>query len=225
MTMSDTRAAWAMDRIYRRQRHIYDASRKYFLLGRDRLIDGLDLAEGGTVLELGCGTGRNLVAVARKYRAARLYGLDISEEMLRSALRSIDRRGLRTRIVLAQGDAAAFDGARSFGVAAFDRVFISYSLSMIPQWQPVLRRAAGLVAPGGSLHVVDFGQQARLPAWFRVLLLAWLRRFHVEPRRDLFRVLERISAETGGNLYIERLHRDYAWYARLSAPVNRASRG
>lgn len=223
MTTSGTQAAWAMDRIYRRQRHIYDASRKYFLLGRDRLIDGLDVPEGGTVLEIGCGTGRNLVAVAGKYRVARLYGLDVSEKMLHSALGSIDRWGLRTRVVLAQGDAVTFDCARTFGVAAFDRVFISYSLSMIPEWQSVLHRAAGLLTPGGSLHVVDFGQQAGLPIWFRRVLHAWLGRFHVEPRRDLFRVLDRMAVETGSSLHVERLYRDYAWHGRLSAPVRRVS--
>ena len=33
------RHADLMDRIYRRQRHVYDATRKYYLLGRDRLIE------------------------------------------------------------------------------------------------------------------------------------------------------------------------------------------
>ncbi|TIV74063.1 MAG: SAM-dependent methyltransferase, partial [Mesorhizobium sp.] len=32
-----------MDGVYRWQRHIYDLTRKYYLLGRDRLIDGLDV--------------------------------------------------------------------------------------------------------------------------------------------------------------------------------------
>ncbi|TIM21480.1 MAG: SAM-dependent methyltransferase, partial [Mesorhizobium sp.] len=50
-----------MDGVYRWQRHIYDLTRKYYLLGRDRLIDGLDVPVGGTVLELGCGTGRNII--------------------------------------------------------------------------------------------------------------------------------------------------------------------
>jgi S-adenosylmethionine-diacylgycerolhomoserine-N-methlytransferase len=219
MTASHTDAAWTMDRIYRRQRHIYDASRKFFLLGRDRLIDDLEVPVDGTVLELGCGTGRNLVAVADRYPRARLYGLDISEQMLQSALRSIAMRDLQARVVLAQANAVAFDSARTFGVPAFDRIFISYSLSMIPEWQPVLDRAVGLLAPGGSLHVVDFGRQAGLPAWFRRALLAWLGRFHVAPRGDLARVLGRVAAETGGRLHFERLYRDYAWYARLIVPV------
>ena len=71
--------------MYRYQRHIYDLTRKYYLLGRDRLIAGLDVPPGGTVLEVGCGTGRNLVLAARRYPAARLFGLDISAAMLDTA--------------------------------------------------------------------------------------------------------------------------------------------
>lgn len=66
-----------MDSIYRSQRHIYDLTRKYYLFGRDRLIAGLDLLAGGSVLELGCGTGRNLALIARRWPGAELFGLEI----------------------------------------------------------------------------------------------------------------------------------------------------
>ena len=67
-----------MDRVYRHQRHIYDASRKYYLLGRDPMIAGLNPPPGASVLEIGCGTGRNLVKAARRYKNASFYGIDIS---------------------------------------------------------------------------------------------------------------------------------------------------
>ncbi|MDX5362176.1 MAG: class I SAM-dependent methyltransferase, partial [Alphaproteobacteria bacterium] len=76
-----------MDRMYRYQRHIYDLTRKYYLLGRDRAIEGLRLPSRGRLLEVGCGTGRNLLAAHRRYPEARLYGLDISAQMLASAHR------------------------------------------------------------------------------------------------------------------------------------------
>ena len=90
-----------MDGIYRHQRHIYDATRKFYLLGRDHLIDELQPPAGGTVLEVGCGTGRNLAAVAARYPSAQLYGIDISAEMLKSAGRTLHRAGAgsRTRVV------------------------------------------------------------------------------------------------------------------------------
>ena len=47
--MSDTVAmSNLMDRIYRRQRHLYDSTRKYYLLGRDRLIERLSPPPGCT---------------------------------------------------------------------------------------------------------------------------------------------------------------------------------
>ncbi|MDP3319209.1 MAG: class I SAM-dependent methyltransferase, partial [Bosea sp. (in: a-proteobacteria)] len=74
-----------MDAIYRHQRHIYDASRKFYLLGRDRLIDDLAPPEGGSVLEIGCGTGRNLVRIAQAYPGRACFGLDVSSAMLETA--------------------------------------------------------------------------------------------------------------------------------------------
>ena len=40
-------AAEKMDAIYRRQRFIYDATRRYYLFGRDRLIGSLKPPLGG----------------------------------------------------------------------------------------------------------------------------------------------------------------------------------
>lgn len=172
--------ATLMDGIYRGQRHIYDFTRKYYLFGRDRLIDGLDLAEGSTVLEVACGTGRNLDRVERCWPAAALFGLDISSEMLKSA-----HVRLGDRAILARGDATGFDPAALFGRTAFDRVILSYSLSMIPDWRTTLLHALELLAPGGSLHIVDFGDLGGLPSPLRLALRGWLARFHVEPCTDL----------------------------------------
>ena len=67
-----------MESIYSFQRHIYDVSRKHYLLGRDRLLHDLAPPKNGAVLELGCGTGRNLVIAANNHKSANFYGLDIS---------------------------------------------------------------------------------------------------------------------------------------------------
>ncbi|MEZ5774556.1 MAG: class I SAM-dependent methyltransferase [Hyphomicrobiaceae bacterium] len=209
-------AARAMDAIYRSQRHIYDLTRKYYLLGRDRLIAELDPPTGGHVLELGCGTGRNLVLAARRHTDAQLHGIDISQAMLETAAASIKRAGLDRRIRLAAGDASSVDTAAAFGLAHFERVFISYSLSMIPPWRETVGHALSLLAPRGSLHIVDFGDQAELPGWFRSGLRAWLAKFHVEPRADLRDVLAREAATRGLDLRFERLYRDYAQYAVLT---------
>src|SRR5262245_56397490 len=120
LSESSADAALHMDVIYRHQRHIYDATRKYYLLGRDRLLADLAPPEGGTVLEIACGTGRNLVIAARRYPDARYFGFDISAAMLETARASIARAGLSERIAIAPGDAARFTGTDLFGVPSFD---------------------------------------------------------------------------------------------------------
>lgn len=209
----------AMDRIYRRQRHFYDLTRKYYLLGRDELIAGLDAGPGACVLEVGCGTGRNLIVAARRFPAAQFTGLDISAEMLATARSNVARAGLSDRITLAEGDATAFDAAALSGGHGFDRVFLSYTLSMIPEWQAALATAARALAPGGRLDLVDFGQQERLPPAFRAALFAWLGRFDVTPRAALPQVAMGIAAMDGLAGEWQPTRRGYAWTARLVRPA------
>lgn len=211
--MTDIHHGALMDRTYRRQRLIYDATRAWFLLGRDHLIMHLDVPQGGRVLELACGTGRNLDHVARHYPGAQLFGLDISTEMLRSA-----RAKLGGRAALTHGDACAFDGQALFGVSGFDRIVLSYSLSMIPDWLGALDCALEHLAPGGSLHVVDFGTQTRLPAVARNGLNAWLAKFHVTPRHALPAHLRDMADQHGLQLKHTDLFASYAQHAVLTGP-------
>ena len=181
-----------MDEVYRGQRHIYDFTRKYYLFGRDTLIEGLSARPGMRVLEVACGTGRNLAKIGKAWPGVRLYGLDISAEMLKSA-----EAALGGQARLGQGDACSFDPQALLGEAAFDRIVLSYSLSMIPDWEGALGHAAGLLAPGGELHVVDFGDLGGLPGPFARMLRAWLAKFHVAPRADMPMVAARIAAARG----------------------------
>lgn len=197
-----------MDSVYRTQRHFYDATRKYYLLGRDGLIADLAPPPGGSVLEIGCGTGRNLVAVGSAWPQAELFGIDISEAMLETARGSLAKAGVPA--TLAQGDACNFDAAALLGRATFDRVFISYALSMIPEWKAALVQAASCVAPGGRLEIVDFGQQDRLPGLWRRALFGWLAQFHVAPRAELGRMIAGLAAETGSAGHCRSLYRGYA---------------
>jgi S-adenosylmethionine-diacylgycerolhomoserine-N-methlytransferase len=209
-----------MDRVYRLQRHVYDATRKYYLLGRDDLIAGLNPCPGDAVLELGCGTGRNLVLAAKTYPGARYFGLDISGEMLDTARRSAARNRLGGTISFGKADASAFDPVALFGRGGFDRVFMSYAVSMIPPWKAALCKGLDLLNPGGSLHIVDFGQQENLPAAFKSALHWWLGEFHVTPRAQLKRFLFS-EAQSRCFRFEARSHaRDYAWLIKVERPVN-----
>jgi S-adenosylmethionine-diacylgycerolhomoserine-N-methlytransferase len=208
-------AAEKMDAIYRRQRFIYDATRRYYLFGRDRMIAGLEPPKGGAVLEIGCGTGRNLIRAAHRYPEASFYGLDVSEEMLRSARASVARSGFGSRIVLAKGDATAFDPAKLFGPSSFDRVFVSYALSMIPEWRDVVRGAAASLSPDGKLVILDFGDFEGYPGLMRRVQLAWLARFSVKPVPSMDRKIGMLAEQVGLAAATERLYGGYAILATL----------
>ncbi|NTI49108.1 class I SAM-dependent methyltransferase [Agrobacterium rhizogenes] len=208
--------AGLMDGMYRYQRHIYDLTRKYYLFGRDRTIAHLNVPFGGSLLEVGCGTGRNMLLAHRRFPSAKLYGLDISQEMLLSARNNF--RGLKQMPDFRVADATAFSSTE-FGVSGFDRVMVSYALSMIPDWKSAIDASLDAVAPGGELHIVDFGQQERLPGWFRTVLKGWLKKFHVTPRADLRTVLEERVETRGAKLIFEEIGRGYAWRAVIIKPI------
>jgi S-adenosylmethionine-diacylgycerolhomoserine-N-methlytransferase len=63
------------------------------------------------------------------------------------------------------------------------------------------------------LLIVDFGDQARLPRWFKRALRAWLAQFSVTPRDELGAELERIAAMPGYTVRHMPLFRGYAVYA------------
>lgn len=213
MTLDD---ATRMDRHYRFQRHIYDATRTHYLIGRQPMLAKLSPPSGGSVLEVGCGTAWNLIRAAKRYPDARLFGVDVSAAMLATAGNAVARNGLTHRIRLAQADATHLDTAKAFGIPAFDRVFISYALSMIPGWQQALAAAERAVGPRGELHIVDFGQCEHLPILFKSGLERFLAHYTVTPRIDLEAVLEKLADERGLNLVFERMHRGFTVRAVLS---------
>lgn len=215
MSLADASAAQTMDRLYRRQRFIYDLTRRPYLLGRTDLLRQLDPPADGTVIEIGCGTAWNLIHAARRYPSATFYGLDVSSEMLKTAQSAVARAGLAGRIQLRQADATAFDAERLFGLARFDRVVISYALSMISEWPAVIDKAARLLALRGELHIVDFGQCGGLPDFARRALFAWLGCFSVEPRARLDRALRSVAGAHGLDLSLRDPYRGYAVRARL----------
>jgi len=203
-------SARKMDGIYRRQRFIYDATRRYYLFGRDRLIACLRPPKGAQVLEVGCGTARNLIHAAKRYPDARFFGFDVSEAMLKTARASIARHGLSSRIDVKQGDATTFQSGDLFALAGFDRIFISYALSMIPPWQEALRQAAAQLAPGGELHIVDFGDFSRYPALLRRAQLAWLSHFSVTPIPGMQAKIAALAEEMALAQTVEYLYGGYA---------------
>lgn len=137
--------------------------------------------EGGPprMLELGCGTGLNLVALADA--VAEGVGVDFSPAMVARACRNAGRaRAGNLRFVL--GDAAD----APLAAAAFDLVLLAGTLEHLPDRGAVLARCRSLLAPGGRVVVV--APHPRNPAllWQRLVRGGSGRQFaqdlHMAPR-------------------------------------------
>ena len=206
-----------MDRMYRLQRHFYDLTRKFYLLGRDDLLTKMNVQAGQTVLEVGCGTGRNLAILARRHPDVRFWGLDASTEMLKTAAATMERKKISERVVLRQALAEELDPEGLFGLARpFDTIFFSYSLSMIPTWEQAVEKAISSLAPQGHLHIVDFCDQMGLPAPLRWMIKRWLALFGVHHKPELVPALERMAGEGKCELQVKYLYGRYAFRADVS---------
>jgi S-adenosylmethionine-diacylgycerolhomoserine-N-methlytransferase len=142
----------AILRYYRWHAPIYDLTRWTFLFGRGALLRRLAPGPAPShIIEIGCGTGRNLAVLARRFPTARLTGIDLSQDMLTRAKLKLSRFG--SRVSWRQ---QRFDARSDIGPAG-DLLLFSYSLSMMnPGWEEALPRAALELKPGGRIAVVDF---------------------------------------------------------------------
>jgi len=201
----------SMDRMYRHQRYFYDLTRKYYLLGRDKLLAEMDVQPSANILEIGCGTGRNLMILARRRPNANFFGLDASAAMLETAAEQI-RRSRIDNVTLKTALADTFGHDETFGLKhAFDAVFFSYSISMIPAWRGSIENALRNLKPGGTLYIVDFYDQGDVPKLFQKLLKGWLRQFHVQFWDELLPFLKSLENEGLGELKITPIYRRYAF--------------
>lgn len=205
----------AMDRMYRVQRHFYDLTRKYYLLGRDELLERLDPQPVERIIEIGCGTGRNLIKLARANPTADFFGIDASAAMLDTAINNA-RKANVNNVQFATALAEDLDGSILFGVEQlFDKAFFSYSISMIPSWQLSLVQTLQNLKPNGILFLVDFFDQNGLPRPVGMLLRKWLSLFGVYFPAELPAFLRELEASGTGHLKFESLYRGYSFLAEF----------
>jgi S-adenosylmethionine-diacylgycerolhomoserine-N-methlytransferase len=208
-----TDVAYRMDRIYRPQRWIYDLTRRPYLIGRDPLLQGIGAKPGEAIVEIGCGTGRNLVKLARLYPRSRLIGVEPSTAMLETAAAAVHRHNVDVHLV--SGTAEGLSAADLGQPGGVDHVVFSYVLSMVDDPARAVDDALALLRSGGRLHVVDFADMAGLPRMAAGALRQWLRWFEVVPRPNAADRLDELAAAGDGRLDRIRLLGGYAELLRF----------
>ena len=152
-----------MDYYDRFHAKIYDLTRWSFLFGRAALIRHLArLGNYTKILEIGCGTGQNLVHLSRVFPKAAIIGVDASQEMLNVAKKTVNQKTDPTTWI---GLVRQVYDAPLCRNRPFDLILFSYSLSMMnPGWERAIAAAKADLAPDGTIAVVDFHNSA-LPAF------------------------------------------------------------
>jgi ubiquinone/menaquinone biosynthesis C-methylase UbiE len=153
--MSETRRAYLPAAGHAWALPFYDPIVK--LLGgeaaRRPLVEQAALRPGDRVLDLGCGTGGLALLIKRLHPHVDVVGLDPDPQALARARRKAARAGVALQLDQGFGDALPYEDA------SFDRVLSAFVLHHVPaeEKEPTLREVRRVLAPGGALHLVDFG--------------------------------------------------------------------
>lgn len=142
--------AQSLKAFYAPQAHSYDAFREQLLHGRQALVERLDPPRNARVVELGCGTGRNIEFFGDRIGTlASVELVDLCTPLLDQARARAARWPSVVRVV--EADAERYRPAHPV-----DCVYLSYSLSMTANWRKTICNAVRMLRPGGTLGVVDF---------------------------------------------------------------------
>lgn len=163
--------------LYRRRAVHYDlVVRLYGLVGvridryRKRAVEALALRPGDAVVDLGCGTGLNFPFLVRAVGPdGRVIGVDLTDAMLDQAARRVDEAGW-DNVELVHADMTSY--AFPDGVGG---VLSTLALTLVPDYDAIIRTAARALRPGGRLAVFDMKRPEGWPEPL-VRLVAWLNR-------------------------------------------------
>ncbi|HKL17980.1 MAG TPA: class I SAM-dependent methyltransferase [Halalkalibaculum sp.] len=163
---------------------IYDATRWSFLFGRKRLLSNLpDLKPSPRILEIGCGTGKNIQLLESLYPDATIVGIDLSEDMLEKAGQKVEESKQVNLIHCRYG-------TEPHGRDPFDLILLSYSLTMIgDSIEKILQQVHEDLNPDGYVGVVDFHNTPF--NWFR----RWMSKNHVKINGTLPSLLRKYFTE------------------------------
>jgi S-adenosylmethionine-diacylgycerolhomoserine-N-methlytransferase len=172
-----------MSGYYAWQSRIYDATRWAFLFGRDAILEELQLKPGETVVEIGCGTGHNLPGILKRAgEQGEVFAVDCAQPMLERCADRIRRNGWNNvRLVDREYGAVPVTGGKA------DAVLLSYSLSMVPDWERVIHCAFQELKVGGRIGVVDFCLENR--SLLSTAFDWWMTRNHVTVDRPYLQKL------------------------------------
>ena len=137
----------------------YDLMNRLMSVGMDRRwrrrqVERLALTGSDEVLDVATGTADVAIAVASRYRSARIIGVDPSEGMLAIGRQKVREAGYDERIHLVAGDAQSLP----FADARFAATCMSFGIRNVPDRPQALREMARVTCPGGIVAILELGE-------------------------------------------------------------------
>ena len=119
---------------------------------------------GALVADVATGTAAVAIALARRYPACRVVGIDQSPEMLAGGARRVEAAGLGGRIELLEGQAER----PPLAAGSVDALTHTYLLRYVDDPRTTLAGLAETIRPGGMMASLEFGVpgDAAFPAWW-----------------------------------------------------------
>lgn len=150
---------------------------------RERVIGLIGDVEGGVVVDVGCGTGRNFPLLVRSVgEHGRIIGVDCSEGMLDQARHRVQQHGWHN-IDLVRGDAVELAGIRE----PVDAVVSVWCYGTVYDLVGALNRAIDVLRPGGRIAIMTFVRacpEGGLLRWLYPLYRFAVQCAGIDPSRD-----------------------------------------
>jgi demethylmenaquinone methyltransferase/2-methoxy-6-polyprenyl-1,4-benzoquinol methylase len=167
--------------VYKKRAKRYDfTAQLYYLIGfrewayREKAVKALDLKQGDTVVEIGCGTGLNFSLLENEIgREGKIVGVDLTDAMLSRARERVRQNGW-SNVEVVQSDAATFKFPQ--GV---DGIISTFALTHVAGYDKVIRAGSEALKPSERFVILDFKMPSNWISRLAPLLVLTVRPFGV----------------------------------------------
>ncbi|MBL1215210.1 MAG: class I SAM-dependent methyltransferase [Ignavibacteriae bacterium] len=189
--------------IYKKRAKRYDLTAQlYYLFGfrewayRKKAVKKLNIKEGDTVVEIGCGTGLNFSLIQNIIgENGKIIGVDITEEMLNSAEQKINENNWKN-VELINADASEFVPSENV-----DGIITSFAVSLSPNLETILQKYFDILKPNSTFVILDLKLPDNFLGKFKFLFMPVVKPFAIIEYHIKQKPWEKIIRFFNKNLY------------------------